>query len=91
MNRSKYIPIAIVGGIVAFILLMMFAMPKAAHRVEVCITFEGQSECKTASGATKESALRTAVENACALISGGPTDTVRCQNTPPTKLNWLTP
>jgi len=83
------IPIAIVGVIVAFVLLMLFAMPQAKHRVEVCITFEGQSECRTASGATRESALRTAVENACALISGGPTDTVRCQNTPPTKTNWL--
>ena len=91
MNRSKFVPVAIVVVVVGFILLMMFAMPKATHRVEVCITFEGQSECKIASGGTKEAALRTAVENACALISGGPTDTVRCQNTQPTKLNWLTP
>lgn len=89
MNRSKYVPIAIVAGIVGFVLLMIFAMPKAKYRVEVCLTFDGQSSCKIASGATRESALRTAVENACALISGGPTDTVRCQNTPLTKKNWL--
>jgi hypothetical protein len=89
MNKSKLIPIAIVGVIVAFILLMLFAMPKPKHRVEVCITFEGQSQCRIASGATKDAALRTAVENACALISSGPTDTVRCQNTPPTKTDWL--
>lgn len=89
MNKSKLIPIVIVATIVGFVLLMVFAMPKATHRVEVCITFERQSSCKIASGATRESALRQAVENACALISGGPTDTVRCQNTVPTKTNWL--
>jgi hypothetical protein len=83
------IPVAIVATIVAFVLLMLFAMPSAQHRVEVCITFDGQSECRIASGPTRESALRTAVDNACALISSGPTDTVRCANTPPTKTNWL--
>jgi hypothetical protein len=33
-------------------------------------------------------ALRTATENACALISSGVTDSNQCHNTPPDSVRW---
>ena len=60
-----------------------------AHRVEVCMEFQGQSVCRTASGSTREHAQRTATDNACALIASGMTDSIACTNTPPKKITWL--
>ena len=50
---------------------------------EVCITFNGRTECRTAVGVDAEEATRTAIQNACALIAGGMTQTVQCQNRQP--------
>ena len=50
---------------------------------EVCMAFEGRRACKTASAATPEEATQHATATACALLSGGVTDDLACQRTPP--------
>jgi hypothetical protein len=60
-----------------------------AHRVEVCIEYDGRGECRTASGESQEQALRTATENACALLANGMSATIACQNTTPKSVKWL--
>jgi hypothetical protein len=50
---------------------------------EVCMTFEGRSACRVAVGADEQEATTTAIQNACALISAGMTQTVQCQNRRP--------
>ena len=57
-------------------------------RCEVCITFRGSQSCRTAAASTRELALRTATENACAQISSGVTDSNQCNNTPPDSVRW---
>jgi hypothetical protein len=59
------------------------------HRVEVCMEFNGQSVCRTASAATREQAQRTATDNACAQLASGMTQSMQCTNTPPAKVTWL--
>lgn len=59
-----------------------------AIRCQVCITFQGRQACRTASASTRELALRTATENACAVISSGVTDSGQCRNTPPDSVHW---
>ncbi|MCZ2153542.1 MAG: hypothetical protein LC114_06520 [Bryobacterales bacterium] len=59
------------------------------HRVEVCITFEGRSACRVASGASPESAQRQAQDNACALLTSGVTGSIACGQTPPDRVTWL--
>lgn len=59
------------------------------YRVEVCMSFKGNSACKTVNAKSEQAALRSATENACADISSGVTDTVECQNTPPQSVHWL--
>ncbi len=61
----------------------------AAHKVEVCMEFKGQTQCRTASGSTEEFALRTATSNACALIASGVTDSIACDQATPKKVTWL--
>jgi hypothetical protein len=65
------------------------SMNLAKHRVEVCINFNGRTNCKTASAATEEFAMQAAVTNACGDIAFGVTDTVNCEHTPPVKVTRL--
>jgi len=52
---------------------------------EVCMDFAGRRICRTASAAAREEALRAAVDNACALLTSGMTNTIRCQRADPTR------
>ena len=65
------------------------SMNLAKHRVEVCINFNGRTNCKTASATTEEFAMQAAVTNACGEIAFGVTDTVNCEHTPPVKVTRL--
>jgi hypothetical protein len=65
------------------------SMNLAKYRVEVCINFNGRTNCKTASAATEEFAMQAAVTNACGEIAFGVTDTVNCEHTPPVKVTRL--
>jgi len=61
----------------------------AKYRVEVCMTFNGQSQCRTASADTEEHALHTATTNACATIASGVTDSMACEHATPQSIRWL--
>jgi hypothetical protein len=55
------------------------------YECEVCMAFGGQEVCGTVTGKTEEEGLRGAIDNACALLAGGVTDTLRCTRTRPTR------
>ncbi len=57
----------------------------SAQQVEctACVTFEGRSNCATASGVDEAEALRTAVNTACGTIAQGMDQTIRCAGMPP--------
>lgn len=58
------------------------------YEVEVCVTFGGKSECRTAAGATRDEALRTATDTACAFLASGRTDSMACSRTEPDSVRW---
>ena len=76
--------VAVILGIMVYSSLSL-----TAHRVEVCIQFNGQTRCKTASGATQIDAIRTATTNACGELAGGVTDTMACLRAEPAKISVL--
>ena len=53
---------------------------------EVCMEFKGRTNCAVASGTTKEEAIRTATDTACATISAGMTESIQCSRTPPASI-----
>jgi len=53
------------------------------------MTFDGRSACRTVNAKSEAAAVRSATENACADISSGVDDTIRCQNTEPKSVRWL--
>lgn len=82
-----WIGIAMAIGILAVLVYSTLGLRQ--HRVEVCVSFDGQEMCRTASAATREQALRTATNNACALIAHGMTDSMACTSKPPLSVSWL--
>ncbi len=86
MKKPVIVGILIVAVILG--VLVYSSMNLAKYRVEVCMDFHGLQNCKTAAGASREFALRTATTNACAAIASGVTDSIACENTPPTKVSW---
>jgi hypothetical protein len=60
-----------------------------AVRCEACMSYGGRTECKLASGETREEALRTATEAACALVASGVTETQNCVRSAPQSVTWL--
>jgi hypothetical protein len=81
--------IAIVFAVLVFGAIVISTFRTERFRCRVCITFRGNSDCRTASAQTREEAQRTATVAACAQLSGGITDSNQCQNTTPDSIEWL--
>ncbi len=86
MKTSVWIGILFVAIVVGFVIYS--TMNTGRIRCEVCITFQGRQACRTASAPSRELALRTATENACAQIASGVTDSNQCNNTQPDSVRW---
>ena len=86
MKKSVWLGILFLAIVVGFVVYS--TMSTGRTRCQVCITFQGRQACRTASASTRDLALRTATENACAEISSGITDSNQCHNTPPDSVRW---
>ena len=86
---SKPVIVGIVFIAVVLAVLLFSTMNLAKFRVEVCVTFNGRSDCRIASADTEEHALRTATSNACGLLASGVTDSLACEHSVPTSVRWL--
>ena len=76
--------------VVALLALIVYSTVHGPrYRVQVCMAYQGRSACKTVSAKSEEAALRSGRENACADISSGVTDTIRCQGSDPQNVKWL--
>jgi len=68
----------------AFVGAMVFAIHREAQvECQVCQEFRGASACRTSAAVDRNSAISGAVTAACAVLSGGVTDGIRCGATRP--------
>jgi hypothetical protein len=81
--------LAIVFGVLVVGYIMISSFGGRRFHCQVCIVFKDRRDCRTASAETRENALRTAVTNACAQLSGGVIESSQCENTPPESVQWL--
>lgn len=81
MKKSTLITLVVIAGFAGLLLYSTLS----AQQVEcsACVTFEGQTNCATASGKDEAEALKTAVATACGTISQGMDGSIRCASTPP--------
>jgi hypothetical protein len=87
MKKKNIIWLAVAFAVIflAFVVFTTFQGDRV--RVEVCMAFRGQRDCRTASARNRQEAVRTAVTNACAQLASGVTDSMQCENTPPESIN----
>jgi hypothetical protein len=58
---------------------------------EACVRWQGREACKSATGADREEAERTAISTACALVASGVTASIGCQGLEPVSLHCTEP
>jgi hypothetical protein len=80
---STLTAVAVLLPIIAVVVYSSFQV--SDYECEVCIAFGGREVCRTVTGKTEAEGLRSATDNACALLAGGVTDTLRCTRTMPSK------
>lgn len=87
MKKTVWIAIVFVALVVGYVMISSFHGQRVS--CEVCMVFHGRRDCRTASAETRENALRTAITNACAQLSGGVIESSQCETTPPESVRWL--
>ena len=55
----------------------------AAFECHVCVTYRGETVCRTAASGTEKAAIESAVTSACSDLASGMTESIKCGNTPP--------
>jgi len=81
---TKTTKIAIAAAFLLFLLLMVVSTLSLGQvKVEVCMEFNGRTECRTAAAPTEAEATRTATDNACGLLASGRDQNIACSNAPP--------
>lgn len=83
--------LAVLIAAAAVFLLYRATLAGAGVTCEACVRFEGREACKSAAGPDRLAAERAAVMTACAVVSGGVTDTIACQGIPPISLRCAEP
>jgi hypothetical protein len=86
---KKPVLVGVIFVLVVLAVLVYSSFHLAAYGVEVCMNYNGRTACSTAKGASKETALDSAIQTACAQIASGVTDTIGCGRTAPAKETWL--
>src|SRR5262245_56485357 len=82
--RNAVVTAAVLVPVIGFVIWSSFQVSE--YQCELCMSFEGRDACRTVAGKTEEDAMRGALNNTCAQLSSGVTDTLRCERTTPRKL-----
>jgi hypothetical protein len=81
--RNALVTAGFLGTVGAVVVYSSFQV--SDYECEVCMAFAGGEVCRTVTGKTEEEGLRTGIDNACAQLASGVTETLRCQRTMPRK------
>jgi hypothetical protein len=83
MPKPLKIAIPLLLGAGFLLYLVYSSLSLASVTCEVCVEFNGRTDCRTAAGTTLDEATQTAVSNACALISNGRDESIACTSSEP--------
>ncbi|MGH9789287.1 MAG: hypothetical protein ACRD4U_11370 [Candidatus Acidiferrales bacterium] len=87
---TKTTKIAIGAAFLLFLLLMVVSTLSLGQvKVEVCMEFNGRTECRIAAAPTEAEAVSTGTANACGLLASGRDQNIACSNTPPKSVRRL--
>jgi len=87
---TKTTKIAIGAAFLLFLLLMVVSSLSLGQvKVEVCMEFNGRTECRVAAAPNEAEAVSTATSNACGLLASGRDQNIACSNAPPKSIRRL--
>ena len=81
MKRSTLFTIAAVAAVALLFFVMTTA--RANQECNVCVEFNGRSNCASALGSSVSEATETAHRTACGPVAQGMNESIACQNRPP--------
>ena len=81
--RNRIAAVVVLTPVIGFVVYSSFQV--SAVECEVCMQFDGRTICRSASAARRDEALRSAADNACALLTSGMTNSIRCQQSEPVR------
>ena len=84
MKWTSWVSLIGLGAIIGVV--VWSSLDIGAVRCEVCITFEGRQACRAVDGASADEARQSAINNTCALLASGVTQTMACERTTPTRM-----
>lgn len=85
MTRIGIVGTVLLAAVFGYVVFQSFRLESAS--CEVCMEYNGQSQCRKVGGATVDEARQGAITNACAFLSSGVTDSMACQRTKPISEN----
>jgi hypothetical protein len=81
MGKGTAATIVFLVAFGAYIAYRSAVIPEVECRV--CVTFQGETTCRTAASGTREAAVESAQTSACGTLANGMAESIRCSNTTP--------
>ncbi len=69
--------------------LIFSSLNLARYKAEICVTFHGQTQCRTAGGTTEEYVIRAATSDACSTLASGVTEVMSCEQASAPVIHWI--
>lgn len=84
MAIKRSVRALVIVGILVLVGFVIYGSMARVERVcELCVEFNGRTECRRGAGATDEEARDAALTAACGVMASGMDQAIRCRNTPP--------
>ncbi|HXV86564.1 MAG TPA: hypothetical protein VD793_07685 [Gemmatimonadales bacterium] len=74
----------VAAGVIGFGGYVVYgSMARVERACELCVDFQGRTECRRGAGATDREAMDAAQTAACGVMAAGMDQSIACQNTRP--------
>lgn len=88
-SKTKWPVVAAIAFVVAVIAAVAYStLGNAQIHCEVCVTFNGRTQCGNSASTSRDQAERAATDLACNGLTGSMTELMQCQNSPTRKITF---
>ncbi len=84
MNKSALATIVFLGFIAYFSITSIWT--GSEYKCEICVRYNNTESCQKVEGMDKKDTIMTGISTACGAVATGMTESIDCQQTPPTKM-----
>jgi hypothetical protein len=85
MSKGAIMGLVFAVAVAALVVVAMRGLRQIT--CEVCVTFDGETLCRTGTGKDRKGAIDSAQRACCALLSSGMTESIKCGDTEPSSVS----